>query len=422
MNIPGLNKQELFVVRIPEEDTLKEYLIYAPLVGISFPVSGETVFRLENISDFSYDKDVLDIYTQLTDHAQREVQKTHGIEETAELSILLNYICNFSCSYCYSAKGRSGKAIDKDNLFTALRFFIDKNNSNKKNLRITFSGGGDPLMSPLLLKEAILYADSLAQLQDFSIRYGIVTNGTLLNREIIELVKQYKIDLVISFDVLEDVHNKQRSNYKAVCEGIDYLIENDIYPGIRSTITPLNVCRMDEMVVAMLNRFPQLGGIALETVLNPALFRNATELNEFYNNFIDNYFKAYELGIKNNFNAGNTIVNDIKEIRERACLSKFTLTPEGEITACSRISSPQEDFFEEFHYGGVTNTGVWIDRKKLDRIMGKNVYSYMECQSCVAKWHCSGACLLVRYAYNPAFFDLYCNFMRNMLIKTLLIH
>jgi len=216
------------------------------------------------------------------------------------------------------------------------------------------------------------------------------------------------------------VHNKQRNKYKDVCDGIDYLISNNIYPGIRSTITPLNVCRMEEMVETMISRFPQLGGIALEVVLNPTLFNKASELNDFYNDFVNHYFKTYELGTKNNFYVGNTIVNDIKEIKERACLSKFTLTPEGEITACSRISSPLEDFFKEFHYGKVTNSEVKIDNEKLDNILGKNIYYYQECQSCIAKWHCCGGCLLARHTYNSTFYDIYCNFMRNMLVKTLL--
>ena len=421
MNIPKLNKQEIFVAWMPEVSCGKEYLIYAPLANYHLLASKEIVHRLENISTFSYDKDVSDIYARLTDNYPQKIQKTQGIEETAELSVLLNYICNFSCSYCYSAKGRSGTAIDKDKLFTALRYFIDKKRINTTNLSITFSGGGDPLMSPHLLNDAILYSDSLAQSQGFSIRYGIVTNGTLLNQEVIELVKQHKANLVISFDVLEDVHNKQRSKYKDVCDGIDYLVSNDIYPGIRSTITPLNVCRMEEMVETMISRFPQLGGIALEVVLNQTLFNEASELNDFYSNFVNHYFKAYEIGIKNNFYAGNTIVNDIKEIKERACLSKFTLTPEGEITACSRISSPQEDFFEEFHYGKVTNSEVEIDNEKLDHILDKNIYYYQECQSCIAKWHCSGGCLLARHAYNSTFYGIYCNFMRKMLVKTLLM-
>jgi len=221
--------------------------------------------------------------------------------------------------------------------------------------------------------------------------------------------------------VLEDVQNRQRGKYKKVCEGINYLIENGIYPGIRSTITRLNVHRMEEMVYEMVSKFPALGGIAFEPVLNPSLFADAFQLVAYYNAFIDHYFKAAELGSDFQLYVGNTVVLDAETCKERACLSKFTLTPEGEITACSRISSSKEDYYEYFRYGAIGEKGeLIIDSKKLERIMQNNVYAYLECSSCIAKWHCGGGCLLARYCNNPEYFDCYCDFVRKMTVKSLL--
>jgi radical SAM protein with 4Fe4S-binding SPASM domain len=420
MNTPLLNRQEIFTAHTESNDPDARYLIYAPFAGIHIQASKDTVLRLENISDFPEDKALQATYERLCNKKNR-LHKIKTIEETTEICILLNYICNFSCSYCYSAKGRSGKSIDKNKLQTALAFFIDKKRTDANRLHLTFSGGGDPLMSFPLLKEAITYSARLAKLQGFTIRYGVVTNGTLLNQEVVNLVKRYDVNMVISFDVLEDVQNAQRGKYKEVCAGLDDLIKNGIYPGIRSTITPLNVYRMEEMVEEMTNRFPALSGIAFESVSNPSFFCQPSDLNNFYTNFIDCYFKAYELGLQNDFYVGNTIVNNADFCSERACLSKFTLTPEGEITACSRVSSHREDFYEQFHYGTImSDNKTVLNTDKLYGIMKKNVYSYSDCRSCIAKWHCSGGCLLERYTYGAAYFDIYCDFTRRMLIKTIL--
>ncbi|MDR1224976.1 MAG: radical SAM protein [Tannerella sp.] len=382
-------------------------------------VSEKDVYSFANNATFFRNKD-LSTDSGFLFKQKKILHKIKSIDETTELNILINYICNFSCSYCYSAKGRSGKSIDRNKLLTTLDFFINAQKKDKK-LQVTFSGGGDPLLSFPLLKEAIMHADYLASRYNISIKYGIVTNGTLLNQEVLEMIKQYNVNLVVSFDVLKDIQNKQRGKYNEVCAGINYLIENDIYPGIRSTITPLNVHRMNEMAEEIITGFPALGGIAFEPVLNRSLFKQPADLKYFYTIFTDSYFSAYKLGLKNNFYVGNTFVNSAEICKERACLSKFTLTPEGEITACSRISSPKEDFYEQFHYGSVTSGNeVMINTKKLQEIMNKNVYRHTTCQSCIAKWHCSGGCLLARYAYPPEYFEIHCDFVRNMLVKTLL--
>lgn len=421
MKTPNLNSKEIFVSSLDSERPDEQYILYAPFAGIFIPASEEDVVRLENGKEFPDDEELQAVIRLLADKSERELLKIETLQETSELSILLNYICNFSCSYCYSAKGRSKKAIGKDKLLSALSFFIDKKRIDTDNIRLTFSGGGDPLMSPILLKEAIAYSEELANGQQFSISYGIVTNGTLITPGFIDLVKQHDINMVVSFDVLEDVQNRQRGKYSEVCKGINCLIENAIYPGIRSTITPLNVHRMEEMVKEMITKFPALEGIAFEPVLNQSLFPSVAALKDFYDAFAKNYFKASQLGLRHDFYVGNTLVNNTEVCKERACLSKFTLTPEGEITACSRISSSKEDFYEAFHYGTVAdNANVRIDTDKLNDIMQRNVYSYPECNACIAKWHCSGGCLLARYGYQPDYFACYCDFVRKMTIGSLM--
>jgi radical SAM protein with 4Fe4S-binding SPASM domain len=421
MNTPKLNNKEIFVSEIRNFDTKEQYLVYAPFAGIFLPISEQDVLRLENTDEFPEDVELQNVIKSLSDNSENNLLKIETIQETTELSILLNHICNFSCSYCYSAKGRSNRAIDKHKLLSALNFFIDKIRTNAKKIQLTFSGGGDPLMSFALLKEAVEYSAKRGNEQGFGIDYGIVTNGTLLMPDFIDLVKRYQVNLVVSFDVLEEVQNQQRGKYKEVCEGINYLIGNGIYPGIRSTITPLNVHRMEEMTEEILSKFPALRGIAFEPVLNSSLFPNVFALTKFYDTFVEHYFKAAELGLCHNFFVGNTTINNTEVCKERACLSKFTLTPEGQITACSRISSSKEDFYEQFHYGTVGDNGkVMINSNKLDRIMQNNVYSYLDCNSCIAKWHCSGGCLLARHSYSPEYFDCHCEFIRKMTLMSLL--
>jgi len=421
MDTPRLNQKEIFVIETGSDDDSKQYMVYAPFAGVFYQLSESETDRLENSEKHPDDKALQSVVKALTDRSAKELLSIKTLPEMAELNISLNQICNFSCSYCYAAQGHSNKVIDKEKLFSALSFFIDRNRTSVNKIRLTFSGGGDPLMSFSLLKEAMDFSEKTAKKNGFEIGYGIVTNGTLFNADFIDWVKHYRIDLVVSFDVLEDVQNQQRGRYKEVCDGINFLIENGIYPGIRSTITSLNVNRMEEMALEMVTKFPALGGIAFEPVLNPSLFRHVSDLEKFYDHFIEHYFASETLGLHHNFSVGNTIVNNTEVCKERDCLGKFTLTPEGEITACSRICSSKDDYYDRFHYGTIGNAGdIMIDTDKLRQIMQNNVYAYPECSSCIAKWHCSGGCLLARYAYRKDYFDCYCKFIRKMTVRSLL--
>ena len=421
MNTPRLNSREIFVAETGSKDIAEQYMVYAPFAGVFLQVSEQDVSRLENAEKYPDDGELQQVIESLTDWSEKKLFKIETLSDMTELSINLNQICNFSCSYCYSAKGRSNKVIDQKTLFSTLSFFIDRKRTEENNLQLTFSGGGDPLMSFSLLKEAIEYSERLSRAHGFSIGYSIVTNGTLFHPDFIDLIRRYDVNVVVSFDVLEEVHHSQRGKYKEVCDGINYLIENGIYPGIRSTITALNVHRMEEMTLEMISKFPSLSGIAYEPVLKPSLFQDISDLEKFYDSFATHYLKAANLGFQHNFSVGNTIINSTEICKERACLGKFTLTPDGNITACSRICSSEEDFYERFHYGTVLENGdVVIDAGKLERIMQNNVYTYTECNACIAKWHCSGGCMLARFSYHQEYFNYHCNFIRKMTIMSLL--
>ncbi|MDR0724639.1 MAG: SPASM domain-containing protein [Prevotellaceae bacterium] len=346
----------------------------------------------------------------------KEIISDGTVNEISEMTLLLNYKCNFSCAYCYSAKGRSNTTINSDVLHSALSFFINRQRVSFSRLRIVFSGGGEPLNSPGLLAEALSFSQKLANEQHIILDYGIVTNGSLISRDFIELYKQYLPELVVSFDILESVQNRQRNHYNKVCAGINLLTDNEIYPGIRCTVTPFNVNRIVESVTELLSRFPYLGGVAFEPVLNKSLFPEVDDLKRFYDTFINQYFEAFELGKKSNLYVGSSVVNDAFSSRNRACINKFTVTPEGSITACSRISSPDEDFFRQFLYGKIMeDNNVLFDNDKRDEIIRKNADYYPECQSCQVKWQCGGGCLLARLSYPSDYFKLHCNFVRTIM-------
>ncbi len=423
MNIPCLNKRDVLVC-----EHEGGFLLYAPLANVVAVASAQEVATLEqNLAEGRID----DTLEALLANEGEGVEQLLPWNEQNELTILLNQRCNFSCSYCYSKDGRDKTQLDIDTIKAALDQFLraerctpqgsNGTDCRRRPISITFSGGGDPILSFDIFQQAVAHAQRLASERGIEVEMGIVTNGSKLEAEHIAFIKENGVELVVSCDILEDVHNAQRSHYDVVSQTIDTLCREGLSIGLRSTITPLNVERMVEMVDEMHRRFPLVQGAAFEPVLNKELFPTSQELSKFYARFAQNIFEAIERGHHLGLVVGNTVVNNVDTCKVRSCMGKTVLTPHGTVVACSRISSPREAHYKDFLYGKATaEHGISIDQTRYEDIFAHDANTHTACLACLAKYHCSGGCLLARKSLPQDYIDAYCRFQRQM-VKHVLV-
>lgn len=407
--IPALNKLDIFACQLSDG----RILLYAPLANVVAEMEDDEMLTLEHQAKSGLYSEELATLLQ----KQVGIYQSQTPDKITELTILINQRCNFSCAYCYSANGRDNKEMSLEQLISIIDWFVDIKRGD--SLDITFSGGGDPVLSFNLVRQGIEYALEKALRLSIKLNVGIVTNGSTITSEQMDFISQYNIGLVVSCDIIEEVHNAQRSHYDIVASTIDELCHRNIEIGIRSTITPLNVARQEEMVEVLHKRFPAIRRAAFEVVLNGSLFATSKDLERFYVEFEENLFRAQIIGDNYGIAIGNTIINNVDVCKVRACLGKLVATPYGYLTACSRISSPQEAHFNKFVYGRIDKGSVYVDDNIINGILDENAESYAECHSCIAKYHCGGGCLLARYSLPMEYFKCYCNFMRNMVLHRL---
>ena len=406
-----LNRHDLFVH--PRGDG---YLLYAPLTGFVVEATVDEVLHLED----QIRSGQIDAEWECLFNNPAIVAGMSSVEETPELTILLNQVCNFSCKYCYSAKGREGVVLDEARLFTVIDWFLAP--SRGRDLSLVFSGGGDPVLSFDRLQAAVVRSQELASSRGIRLHIGLVTNGSTLSPSRVSFLQAHDVEVVISFDILKDVHNAQRSHYDQVACMLRMLSESGMDVGVRATITPLNVTRLSEMVTELHDCFPRVRRAAFEVVLSKDLFATAAELEDFYARFTDHIFPAIALGRTFGQSIGNTLINNVGSIKLRACSGKLVVTPYGELTACSRLSSPLEPHYETFRYGMITPSGqIQWDEKHYASLMSCNASAYPECHSCIAKFHCSGGCMLARESLPADYFAAYCRFNREMVARTLAV-
>ncbi|MER3123740.1 radical SAM protein, partial [Bacillus altitudinis] len=116
--------------------------------------------------------------------------------------------CNLDCKYCYVG--------EKENVSMSIETadkiikFIDNKAKNPAYLRNNtvrvVLHGGEPLLNYEVLKYIV---EKLENKKDYTAIFDMTTNGTILNKEILETMKKLH-NLSVSIDGGYEVHDKNR--------------------------------------------------------------------------------------------------------------------------------------------------------------------------------------------------------------------
>lgn len=346
------------------------------------------------------------------------VRYISSINDIRKMSILPNNRCNFNCSYCYAAQGRDTNELTMETIDKALNYFIDKTRTSKP-LSVAILGGGEPLLSWNATQYAIETARRLSGEQGVKLELTLVTNASLISDEIIKTLKENDVIVNASFDLIEDVQNVQRKKFFIVKENIQHLFESGVYVTINSTITPMNVERMDEMVKNAAEWFPNVNFMIFEPVISVGLFANPGELRDFYQKYIDGFNKARCTAQSLGMDVTCRILKSLDFYQDRGCEGRFNICPNGDITICYCTASAKDPNFENRLYGKVTPKGVEIFEDKFKTICDENVYSFEKCNNCFAKFNCAGGCMLPNDRYPKELLDEVCSFNKEFIRREL---
>ena len=162
--------------------------------------------------------------------------------------------CNLHCDYCFAscAPNAYDKPMSKD-VMKAIIQNMNETPLSDRTIIYDFQGG-----EPLLHYEAIAQFISIAMdnksesAPDF--RFRLTTNGTIITDEIIKLLKEYSIDISVSIDGFGELHNQHRyypdgkGSFNNVWESIQKLKDNGVPFGAIVNITKSNVLHGEKLV------------------------------------------------------------------------------------------------------------------------------------------------------------------------------
>ncbi|NTV94368.1 MAG: SPASM domain-containing protein [Thiobacillus sp.] len=117
--------------------------------------------------------------------------------------------CNLACTYCYNQRGRAsapGAMMTPETARAAIdRFFTHPDVS----YAIAFYGG-EPFLNPGTIKATVEYAGQLRQEKGIRIRFSATTNGTVMNRDLLDLLARHFSHVTVSLDGLPEVNDRHR--------------------------------------------------------------------------------------------------------------------------------------------------------------------------------------------------------------------
>ena len=118
--------------------------------------------------------------------------------------------CNCDCTYCYIPHSERIKKCDHDNLRSVVNKFMDNLDEQNyyKDPEIRFIGGEPYIDINFILELSNSFLDRFK-----NGKIIINTNGTLINKGILELVKtehRNRLIHIVSLDGIEEIHNKRR--------------------------------------------------------------------------------------------------------------------------------------------------------------------------------------------------------------------
>ena len=393
------------------------HLVYSPLAQGLLLVDREELFSFSRVFEGHEDLpgELLEAAKTLLDYEPIEQRKDQirSASDFVTLYVLPNYHCNFHCSYCFASQGRDKQQLDEEVLKRMLEWMLDINRTPYRNLHITFLGGGEPTLSWDVVKKGIEYASELSIKNGFIVKYSIVTNGSIVDEEMICLFRKYHVVPRLSFEILEEIQNKQRGKYLIVHQNLLLLQEAGLEPVIRSMITLDNVGRMEEMVEKVHQLYPSVKLLKFDPITDADTFADLDVMRSFYDDFYIHFLNAYRLSERYGIELKCAALRNLDSLVQRFCAGEISLNALGAITICHRISSPREEHYEEMVYGKVTTERVDIDYENFKKLTSDTVQKKEKCKECFVKFHCGGGCMAQDMQYTSEMQEIVCDFTRN---------
>jgi uncharacterized protein len=328
------------------------------------------------------------------------------VYEQLSCEIFISTFCNLSCTYCI-ARALEKMVMGVECGKSVIDMFISMS-IGAKELEFIFTGG-EPLLEFNTLRYLAKYADSNSRKLGMVPTFVLKTNGTILNEEITQFLKNFNFRVVISLDGLPKSHNEYRKTisgeptHRIIADNAEYLLNKEVDCAASLTVHP----NQSKAITDNVKFLYELG------------FRNI-DVGPVYGTF--DWNKCQILEFENSLKICAELIRDInrKEYFEISPINKnsehvgkvldniwgckagatnLAFLPNGQITGCSSLAM----LVPEYPNHIIGNIDSGINENSL-----QDLFSYSQakienrnsCINCDTSSNCSGGCLAINLSVN----------------------
>jgi uncharacterized protein len=223
----------------------------------------------------------------------------------------------------------------------------------------------------------------------------------------------HNISLSVSFDILEEIQNKQRGEYQKVYRNINRFADNGLDVALNTVITHDNVLLMESMIKTMSETMPMVKKVSFKPIISDSYFTDVQTRESYYHEFVTAFFRAKTLAREKGIYLTTPYLNNSACLADRYCPGKFVVTAEGMVSICHCVSSSRDTLYNQFIFGKINDTGqVEIYEEKLKDILAHDQNMNKNCRHCIARWHCAGGCYTDNCCMDDMAHEAYCRSMR----------
>lgn len=345
--------------------------------------------------------------------------------------------CNFHCSYCYEwaenyIKGEGNKVryMNEEVIDRVIDLFFRSTKFNYRNNKILVNFfGGEPTLNPRAIDYACTQLEKIADEIGIVISKGIVTNGSLITDKIIQILSNHRVNVTVSIDGSEDIHNFQRKfingapSFKKVIQGATRLIEikrMGKIPSVSAEVTVTSNTLDNSRLVDIYKDLLQIGFDSVH--INPAYGKrnigNFVEPKRYWESMADAHSIVLQSFLGDNPIASVEFYKFLKSVSTpdvkvcRAGDSLFAISPNGDIYACHALAG-----IDYFKIGNVSSVTSGDFEKMRLKLYTKNKIINSTCNSCQIVQECPKFCFANNYVAKGdlgEFPDNGCEYMRSI--------
>jgi uncharacterized protein len=344
------------------------------------------------------------------------------------LTINVNQICNLKCAYCAAGGdgtyGAPSTQISVEKTLPQLKYFLQSVKPGQ-TFAISFVGG-EPLLHPKAIKAINEFVVTESIKYQIKPKFKIVTNGTLIKDETLDILRSMDLNLTISFDGTKEANDIARpskdgsSTTEKILSGLVQLNEN------RGLISSINFS-------------------AITSATNTDIFENYLYFKKLNPDSIDFVFANDEKNPdvqKKHIEGLNKILAHAwasggeKELRKITSVNHYFNKLDNQqktenfcgagknylmVDAKNKLYSCVWDanYAEES-----VGSNEQLDHEKLSKL-SKSLIELNNCQTCWARYLCGGGCMHINRSHNGDKHKksvLFCERTRNLILTVLMYY